>query len=332
MLSSSRSHCKLPSTVFWTGVLIIGVVGALIECPAQLRRTKESMISVALQLQVSIKLSREDEHTISSLLTQTEEAKAKELIAKSKAEEATSIVNQLNLEINALKRRLHSIEADRGNTDNTGILSIQQQLQLSEEAEAEVESMLNSELHVPVPRSVTDKQLQNATPFDRWKMNQFLYASDTPAASEHHDNHVVDMLIEAATLQLNDARKLTATTIGKLRKISSFQDPGGLEQSESPWPKLSPTRKTDRDFFLSDEVEQMWGARSPKSRIAPPQGSFTRINGSRIVSTAQPYPRKSSGSGTRLSSLTAKGNLSTSSESVLPPPGRQPSVPDKISI
>jgi hypothetical protein len=261
------------------------------------------MISVALQLQVAIKVSQEDELTIASLLSQTEEAKAKELVAKSKAEEATSIVNQLNLEINAVKRKLNLLDIERGTVD-TSILSVQQQLALTEEADAEVESMLRSDMGTRAPHIISDKVLQGATPFERWKMNKFLYSSDTPAASEMHDTHVVDMLLDAATnqLQLENARKPTAAYIAKLKRGLPTSELNSNELREHTMGQVSPVRRTDRDYFLSDDVEQVWGSRFRGNINANNTNNIN--NNMRLASTPQLLPKKKNT--TKLASISTK--------------------------
>jgi hypothetical protein len=62
-----------------------------------------------------------------------------------------------------------------------------------------------------------------ATPFDRWKMQQFVYAPDTPGASEFQDKASVDMLVAASTLELrDDYNKPTKSGIAKMKRVSSL--------------------------------------------------------------------------------------------------------------
>lgn len=290
-----------------------------------MRRTKESIISVALQLQVAIKLSQEDELTITSLLTQTAESKAKELVAKSKSEEATSIVNQLNLELNVLKRRLNVIEAERIETNAP--LSVHHQMAMSEEAEIEVDHMLSASLPLVVPRNISEKVQQAATPFDRWKMNQFLFSSDTPAASEQHDAHVVDMLLDVAS-NMVDSRNLTISTIGKYQRL--YQDKGQDELHQHTLTKTSPTRRTDRDFYLSEDLDQAWG--KSKAAPAPVPANTIRGSGRLLQQSSQQLPRKKSpAAGTRLASLNKKEVLSMTVP-LSPVPSVGKSVISKLSV
>ena len=63
------------------------------------------MISVALKLQVAIKVSQDDSVLISSLKTQAHESKTKEIAAERMALEAAEMITSLTYEINALKRK-----------------------------------------------------------------------------------------------------------------------------------------------------------------------------------------------------------------------------------
>ena len=252
-----------------------------------------------------MKLSQEDELTMTKLLAQAEDSKARELVAKSKAEEATSIVNQLNMELVVLKRRLHALETERAK-EEPNIFSVQHQIAMTEEADQEVEAMFQKEVQAQVPRNISERVLHDATPFERWKMNQFLYSSDTPAASKDHDSHVVDLLIDAATANLQDSlRKPTASYVGKMKKGVSISELNDMHSEPvSPLSATSPVRRTDKDYFLSEGLEQNWGARN---RLAPPPTGGIRA-GNRVVMTSHSsaIPRKKT---LRLDSLHHKGEL-----------------------
>ena len=83
------------------------------ELQRELRRTKESLVSVALRLQVAIKVSEEDGHTISSLQQELADARRDAIVSNKQAALAAEMIAQLNLEISTLKRKLRSIEAVR---------------------------------------------------------------------------------------------------------------------------------------------------------------------------------------------------------------------------
>lgn len=195
------------------------------ELQRQLRRTKEALVSVALRLQVSIKLANEDEETLTALQAQAEESKSREVVASKRAEEAMMLINALTLEVNTLKRRLRAYEVERGEkigTGNSG-LSLQQQLAMNEKADLEVDRLLAQPAQslLTAPPDIGPLALQSATPFDKWKMTNFLYSPDTPAASLAHDKHVVELLMEAATAEVvNDIRaQRTVSSIAKSKRL-----------------------------------------------------------------------------------------------------------------
>lgn len=184
-----------------------------------MRRTKETLISVALRLQVAIKISAEDELTISSLQQQAAESKTKEILANRNALDAAEMVGSLNYEINLLRRKLKISEGEKSATNN-----VNENYQMSyAAADAEVDQMLADSVGSFAATKFVDKQQElSATPFEKWKMNQFLFSPDTPAASEEHDKAVVQMLLEASSAQFNDDfRKPTKSGIAKMKRSSS---------------------------------------------------------------------------------------------------------------
>jgi len=179
------------------------------ELQRQLRRTKESLISVALRMQVAIKVAEEDEATIAQLQAQATESRTKEILANRMAQEAAEMVTSLNFEINLLKRKLKIAEGDRnGSPQGNQNDSVQQMSHAM--ADDEVDNMMGT------------IRPEQAVTFDRWKMDQFLFAPDTPAASEQHDKQVVQMLLNATTQDFHDTftkpTKPTKSGIAKMRR------------------------------------------------------------------------------------------------------------------
>lgn len=240
------------------------------ELQRQLRRTKETLVSVALRLQVAIKVAQEDETTMTSLIAQTEAARAKEIIATKKVEEATETINALSIEVNSLKRKLKALEQDRGQ-NNSSNTSNQQFQKINELADEEVEAMLERELRMEIPNFIDPVVANAATPFDRWKMSHFLYAPDTPAGSKAHDTHAVRMLLKATTAEVSPDKisRPTQASIIRSKKIFSGSSP-----STSPLTSpLRPRSKHKDHFFLGDEAEQSWSHKSGFDR-----GNMGRIN------------------------------------------------------
>lgn len=265
------------------------------ELQRQLRRTKESLISVALRLQVAIKVSKEDEITIASLQTQALDARTKELLANRQAHEAAEMINSLTLEINALKRKLkaHS-DAEKSQLEKINAQNNQMQNEIADFEVDEMNEQKDMDKIIPLTNAAVlgdNKPPATATPFERWKMNQFLYSPDTPAAAANHDKHVVDMLLEAATAEFDDdihrptrsgiakysRRSLTPMGLKPLLKSASAQ--GGLKQStilgadifenlaaeflktSDPDAHYIPSHhKPDQTYFLSkSQPAAMWG-------------------------------------------------------------------------
>eukprot|EP01032_Pedospumella_encystans_P017696 gene17696-20157_t len=191
------------------------------ELQRQLRRTKETLISVALRLQVAIKVSAEDELTIASLQQQAAESRTKEILANRNAQEAAEMVGSLNFEINQLRRKLKISEAEKPGATVNSANEIYQMSYAA--ADAEVDQMLSENTSsFPATKFVDRQQEMSATPFEKWKMNHFLFSPDTPAASEEHDKAVVQMLLEASAAQFHDDfRKPTKSGIAKMKRSSS---------------------------------------------------------------------------------------------------------------
>jgi len=129
------------------------------------------------------------------------------------------MVGSLNYEINLLRRKLKISEGEKSAANNAN-----ENYQMSyAAADAEVDQMLADTGSSFAATKFVDRQQElSATPFEKWKMNQFLFSPDTPAASEEHDKAVVQMLLEASAAQFNDDfRKPTKSGIAKMKRSSS---------------------------------------------------------------------------------------------------------------
>lgn len=259
-----------------------------------MRRAKEALVSTALKLQVAIKIAQDDELTISSLQQQLEHAKTKEIVATKQAEEAVETINVLRIELNSLRRRFQEPEKHLNNAAAQNLAMMQQHEGINSLADNEVDTLIDQAFPTAVPRDIQPTVLQNATPFDRWKMNEFLYTPNTPAASFAHDQHVVTMLVDAANKALHEEAKAitrpTKTTIAKMKRTMTAQSiqpntmtandfdilPGDIDLTQlSPdrpgtvamSPKIvtmSGTLKKggkEKGFYLNDSPEQKWGQR-----------------------------------------------------------------------
>ncbi len=140
--------------------------------------------------------------------------------------EAHEMILSLNLEINTLKRKLKLQESERGtntfSTTNSNAANNEVFNRMNQHADDEVDQLMGADMNIPVLPG-TGGRPDLATPFDRWKMQQFVYAPNTPAASEAHDKAVVDMLLAASTMQLqDDYAKPTKSGIAKMKRLVSL--------------------------------------------------------------------------------------------------------------
>lgn len=90
-----------------------------------------------------------------------------------------------------------------------------------DKADREVDMLFMTEAKVSLPPNVGGEPYRS-TPFQQWKMQKFLYTSDTPNGSIYHDKHSVDMLAEMSTREslLNMSR-------GSIGGLGGFDELGG---------------------------------------------------------------------------------------------------------
>jgi hypothetical protein len=202
----------------------------------QMRRLKESLVSVALRLQVSIRVAQDDEHTIASLRKDALEAKKQSLNAQKQAEVAAEIIQTLKIEISSLRRQLRDLHLTRHSPDRGADmppLSAGADVTQSNsflEADADVERMMAKKPTYQLPPDLGG-QPDKATPFQQWKMQEFLWTPDTASASIHHDKHTVDMMSDMATFEalgeFSHIQKPTRSMLGKSKRIPRRSGDGG---------------------------------------------------------------------------------------------------------
>lgn len=223
------------------------------ELQRELRRTKESLVSVALRLQVAIKVAQEDEYTIASLQQEVADARKEAIVSNKQATLAAEMTAQLNLEISALKRKLKSLEAEKiAAGPNPNVLS-----------DAEVNSMMSNDLiNISLLPNIGGDP-NKATAFEKWKIQQFLYSPDTPAASESHDKHVVDMLTMAATSANHKKRDITRPTQTLIAKMNKPVVLPEMNKSKDTY-QLDITRWGEIDNFEHENKARvnMWTSNS----------------------------------------------------------------------
>lgn len=189
---------------------------------------KEELVNAALRLQVAIKMSEEDNLTLTSLRRQAEESRISELVAKKQATEADAIIQTLRIEISSLKRRLKEkgeqpVVAQNSSSQSSATNPSFDSVNVFEQADDEVDSMFANANKISFHPDVGG-QPQLASGFQQWKIQKFLYSPDTPAGSLNHDKHTVDLLSEAATRESLHAltlQKETKSSVVKTRRSTS---------------------------------------------------------------------------------------------------------------
>lgn len=204
---------------------------------------KENLVSVALRLQVAVKVAQNDEKTTVQLRRDCTEARKSAAIANKRADEATGIIQDLKIEISSLKRRIKELET-QSNDPYATIPDPKSSASSTANAvaDAEIDSMMFKLQHTVTFPKGTGGKPEKATPFQQWKMQQFVWTPDTPAASEYHDKHTVDMLADSVTEE----------TLSKLKELPRYQHP-----SQSSVGKLRRGRvQTDSTLPSPKKVQQ----------------------------------------------------------------------------
>uniref|UniRef100_A0A7S0XDC1 Uncharacterized protein n=1 Tax=Chromulina nebulosa TaxID=96789 RepID=A0A7S0XDC1_9STRA len=206
------------------------------ELHSQIRRLKESLVAISLRFHLSVKVIAEDEKTISLLRQEALEGKKEAMIAKKQATEAMDVIQSLRYEIHTLKKLLNenqlksSSSNDRSSVRRVSISPSKNQLgsasptittnqvSLGVLADREVDEMFNK------LEGQSNERSNHATSFQIWKIKNFIYTSDTPSASEFHDDQAVKQLAQAKAIELADqtigelpSHRLTKSSLSRTR-------------------------------------------------------------------------------------------------------------------
>lgn len=245
-------------------------------------------MSVALRLQVQAKVSQGDEFTISQLQNEVAMAKAEAIAAKKQGNEAAEIITSLNLEISSLKRRVKEREKSdsAANKDANNPLN---PLNMQDAADEEVDEMMRRGVHgapfgmalqedsdakVALNRDIYTRRVKDntidrviSTPFQRWKMEQFLFVPDSAVDTAFDEQVKLEELLADATAELTsenfvNKRKKKLSALSKTVHGSS-QSRGSTANSLPKMnlyssAKLSPS-KLDSEYFLDAEAPT-WGS------------------------------------------------------------------------
>ena len=167
----------------------------------------------ALKMQVAVKIVNDDEATIQALRKDAAEARKTAIAATKDLEEATALVQDLRLELGALKRKLAEVQDLEGRKEIAFVPPPSQKT-----TDSEVDALMKLE-KLKMAESFGGRIAAEATPFQEWKMNRFLYSSDTPAASKGGDREAVELLTEYSYLEAVTERKNNLSRPNKVTPV-----------------------------------------------------------------------------------------------------------------
>ena len=161
-----------------------------------MRRLKESLVATSLKLQLAGKLAEADATTIQSLRKELFESRKAASISQKREEAASEIIQALRYEIAHLKRQVRDAKAESASSATIGHSNLQQ------EADQFVDQLMRRRDITYSPERLTSTSGgASPTPFQQWKIENFLWAPDTPSASAYHDAEAVEQLMLAAIEQ-----------------------------------------------------------------------------------------------------------------------------------
>ena len=194
------------------------------ELLRQLHQLQQSFIEVSLKLQVAIKISEDDESTISFLRKEAADARIDALNAKKQAEDASNTIKDLKMEINILKKKLkeqplhhtnhsshdahtHGQHNNYGQHNSHGQSNQESDIvNLAIQADKEVDSLMNRYDHMP-GMSIA---LPGMTPFSTWKMQQYLASAAIEEDEKTVDTEKVKKFATTSLKDFNEIRKKIA--------------------------------------------------------------------------------------------------------------------------
>ena len=147
------------------------------------------------------------------------------LTAKKQSDAAADIIDNLRLEVSSLRRKMKDVTANGKpllpSANYSTSTSTNYNLGVS--ADLEVDEWMKKGLSIPLPKK-TGGNVEEATSFQRWKIQKFLWTPDTPAASENHEISTVDLLASAATsASLKSLAAIEKPTKGGIAKMKSLR-------------------------------------------------------------------------------------------------------------
>jgi hypothetical protein len=232
----------------------------------EVRRMKEALVEVALRLQVSYQVNEIEEATIMELRKEVSDARISAILAQKQFSEAADVILSLKREIGSLKRQLRDVrntdlpdpnapprldapkpaasatlpagegvvQKDLGTSINLGGQSL-----FGIQADMEVDQMMATPLYKPTLGSGGKPLVSPAdgvqTPFQEWKLQNYVYAPDTMQGSRNHDPLVVQLLNSAASSLRGGAvaDRSTKAVLAKMRAPEGAEERAARELAES---------------------------------------------------------------------------------------------------
>lgn len=268
----------------------------------ELRQMKESLVAVALRLQVSYQITEMDEMTMNELRKEVSDARMAALTANKQFQEAADVILSLKREIASLKRQMKDVRnvelqnpnaapqlsappvaaADKAFSSplkkGEGVpIHLGGHSSFGQEADAEVDALMLKQLYstgsTPSRPGLSPPVRSKQTPFQDWKMQQFLYAPDTLGGSRNHDPVVVSLLTAAASRALDANAGLSERSTKSIIAKSAPDSPDAREARELgesleglTLPGLEQRNRKKKE----KGTHNVWGLVPPQTLLSPP--------------------------------------------------------------
>lgn len=228
------------------------------ELYRQLRRFHEQLVNSALKLQVAIKVSDDDAITLSQLRKEAHESKKEALIAKKSEETATSIIQDLRIEISCLKRKLKEAQVNghvsNNNSDEivtSGGPTQNESRNFSAIADDEVDKLMVKALQL----NALNPKIGAPTPFQSWKTQQYLWSPDShdPIQQVIDNKAAVDRLAKSATGMSIAEMSSIKNPIKKTGKFTSK-----LSMSATSLPQMKGNDNNSNNSVNSGSRDAIW--------------------------------------------------------------------------
>ena len=269
-----------------------------------MREMKKHLVSIGLHYQVVAKQSKDDAKALMYLRNDALKAKTDELIARKQVEAAFQLIQSLNLEISSLKRTLKDVQNDNAKLSITDPNLKDTVFGGTNSSGGGASGRLGNDFGALFAASSQPEEFVqgvfSAGPrvetFEEWKIKKWINPSDQKKETVAVENHVVQMLAEAATAESLSRLTIDASMVEKIRR-------GKIHMNEY----FKEKNRSGGDV-LSRSVSSLPSVQSPQK--AKMNGGHHRVSMSRSLSSAA-YSHARKGS---LSSVGSSDSHSISSK------------------